>query len=118
VGIDVVDLERFRTVLARTPRLTERLFTEGERRDAGAHADPVRSFAARFAAKEATLKALGVGLGAAGLREIEVVRRRSGAPELELVGRAAALAAQRGVSTWWLSLTHSDLVAAAVVVAE
>ncbi len=117
VGVDAVDLDRFREVLARRRRLAERVFTEGERADAGACADPLPRLAARFAAKEAVMKALGVGLGAFALAEVEVVRDRSGSPSLVLHGSAAERARAAGVATWHLSLTHSGLVALAMVVA-
>lgn len=118
IGLDVVDLDRFRRVLDRTPRLVARVFTSAERADAARRVDPAPHLAARFAAKEACMKALGVGLGAFGLREVEVLRDRvSGRPSLVLHGAAAALAAERGVRDWRISLSHSRLVAQAVVVA-
>jgi holo-[acyl-carrier protein] synthase len=115
--VDVVDLDRFRAVLARTPRVVPRLFTDGERSDVAAHRDPAPSLAARFAAKEATMKALGVGLGAIDWHDVEVVRLPSSAPSLRLTGRAAARATDLGIEDWKVSLTHSGLVAEAVVVA-
>jgi holo-[acyl-carrier protein] synthase len=81
-------------------------------------ADAVRSLAARFAAREAVMKAMGVGLGAFGFHEAWVTRADSGQPSLRITGRAAQLAADRGISAWHLSLTHTDLVAVAYVVAE
>lgn len=117
LGIDVVDLDRFRAVLARRPRVAERLFTDGERSYAALQRDPTRRLAARFAAKEAAMKALGVGLGAFKFHDVEVVRLSSGAPSLRLAGRAQALAHDQGVREWRVSLTHGDLVAEAVVVA-
>jgi len=118
VGVDAVDLDRFRLVLGRRRHLAERVFTEGERADARASADPVPRLAARFAAKEAVMKALGVGLGAFALAEVEVVRDdRSGAPSLVLHGSAADRARSAGVARWHLSLSHSGLVALAMVVA-
>ena len=63
------------------------------------------------------MKALGVGLGAFAFRDVEVVKAPSGAPSLSLTGRAADLAARRGVTSWHVSLTHSGLVAEAVAVA-
>jgi holo-[acyl-carrier protein] synthase len=117
IGLDTVDLDRFRQLLDRRPRLAERLFTSGERADVGAAVDPAPRLAARFAAKEACMKALGVGLGAFGFRDVEVVRDPSGRPSLRLHGTAAALAAERGVREWRVSLSHSRLVAQAVVVA-
>jgi holo-[acyl-carrier protein] synthase len=118
LGIDAVEVERFRQVLARRPRLGDRLFTPGELAYATRAADPTERLAARFAAKEAVLKALGVGLGAADFREIEVVRSADGEPSLVLHGRAAELAERRGVRRWHLSLTHTRRDALAVAVAE
>ena len=118
VGVDAVDVERFRRVLTRRPALAERLFTEAERAYAGRVADPGPRLAARFAAKEAVLKALGVGIGAAAFRDVEVVRAPSGRPALVLAGAAAELAAVQGVTRWHVSLTHTELVAVASVVAE
>ena len=117
IGIDAVDIERFRAVLARRPSLLERLFTDDERAIAAGR-DMSPRLAARFAAKEAVLKALGVGLGAAAFRDVEVVRADGGVPRLALSGRAAALAETRGVRRWHVSLTHTDVVAVASVVAE
>ena len=118
VGIDAVDVGRFRDVLERRPLLVDRLFTQGERAYARQVSDPTQRFAVRFAAKEAVLKSLGVGVGAAGMREIEVLRNEDGVPSLRLSGTAAALASRLGVSRWHLSLTHTDIVAMASVVAE
>jgi holo-[acyl-carrier protein] synthase len=117
LGLDLVEVERFANALARHPRMSERLFTEAERAYASGFSDPAPSLAARFAAKEAVMKALGTGLGAFGFAEAEVCRRGSGQPFLVLHGRAAALALRLGVRACLLSLTHSETVAAAVVVA-
>jgi holo-[acyl-carrier protein] synthase len=117
VGVDLVDIDRIRALLARHPRFATQRFTPGERRWCERRRDPAERYAARFAAKEATLKALGVGLGAVPLAAIEVVTAPSGAPSLVLHARAAELAAERGVEGWRLSLSHSRQVAAAVVVA-
>lgn len=117
VGIDAVDVERFRRVMVRRPRLAERVFTGAERTDAARAKDPAPRLAARFAAKEAVMKALGVGLGAVGLKEVEVVRSDSGEPRLVLSGRAADLAVDRGIERWLVSLTHTEIVAFASVLA-
>ena len=117
IGTDLVDLARFRDVLARRPTLVERLFTEGEREYAQRRGDPLERYAVRFAAKEAVLKALGVGLGAASWHDIEVERDDDGRPSLALTGRAAELADAAGVTEWALSLTHGDTAALAVAVA-
>lgn len=118
LGIDAVDVERFRRVMERRPRMADRLFTDAERADAALVRDPGPRLAARFAAKEAVMKALGVGLGAFAMSDVRVSRAESGAPHLELVGEAAALARRMGISRWHLSLTHTESVAIASVVAE
>ena len=117
VGIDVCDVDRMRRVLARSPRFAARVFTEDEQAYCRKRRDPVERFAARFAAKEAVLKAMGVGLGACAFREIEVVRAESGAPSLALRGAAGELAAARGIANWHVSLSHTSTVAEALVIA-
>ena len=118
VGVDAVDVGRFRALLERRPGIVDRLFTAAESAYASGTRDPAPRLAVRFAAKEAILKALGAGIGAADFREMEVVRDDRGAPGVLLAGRAAVLAADRGVARWHLSLTHTDAVAVASVVAE
>lgn len=105
-----------RTTLARTPALVDRLFTAGERAYAEAATDPTERFAVRFAAKEAAMKVLGVGLGAVDWHDIEVVRVASGAPELRVTGRAHELAVDAGIRSWLVTLTHTASMAEAVVV--
>jgi len=118
IGIDLVDIERFRTSLARTPTMRTRLFTEVELDYVAAKSDPVPSLAARFAAREAVMKSLGLGLGAFGFHEVWVERADSGEPSLAITGRALQLADSAGVRHWHLSLTHSASTAGAYVVAE
>jgi holo-[acyl-carrier protein] synthase len=115
VGVDAVDVARFGASLDRRPAIATRLFTDRERRDG--HGDAQR-LAARFAAKEATMKALGGGIGSFAWRDVEVVRLESGEPVLRLSAAAASLAAQRGIAHWHVSLTHTATVAIAMVVAE
>ena len=117
VGIDAVDVERFRTVLARRPGFADRVFTAAERAEAAARPDPVPGLAARFAAKEAVMKSLSVGLGAFDFADVEVVRGEGGAPALAVTGRANELAEARAVSGWHVSLTHTASTAMAVAVA-
>jgi holo-[acyl-carrier protein] synthase len=117
VGIDAVDVARFRTVLDRRRGFAERIFTDAERAEAATRHDPVPGLAARFAAKEAVMKSMSVGLGAFDFADVEVVRGEGGAPALSVNGRAAALAEQRGVSGWHISLTHTATVAMAIAVA-
>jgi holo-[acyl-carrier protein] synthase len=117
LGTDLVEVERFRLAMQRRARLPERLFSDDERAYAFRQFDPAKNLAARFGAKEAVMKALGVGLWKFAFRDVEVVRRRSGAPTIALYNRAAALADERGVRSWHLSLTHTDTMAMAVAVA-
>ena len=93
------------------------MFTPGEQDYCRAAREPAERFAVRYAAKEAVLKAVGAGLGACRLRDIEVVRAESGAPALSLHDTAAALAAQHGVAGWHISLSHTATMAEAVVIA-
>lgn len=117
VGIDLVEIDRFRRTLERRPSLIERLFTEGERDYALQRNDPTERFAARFAAKEAALKSMGAGIGAADWHELEVVRNEDGRPSLKVTGRAAALAETLGIVGFELSITHTGSLAQAEVIA-
>jgi len=117
VGIDAVDVERFRASLQRTPSLRTRLFTPEELAYLDVRVDPVPGLAARFAAREAAMKALGQGLGAWGFHDVSVTRDGLGPPQLIVVGQAADVAKSFGVTGWLLSLTHTDTVAMAVVAA-
>jgi len=112
VGIDLLEIERLERALERRPRLAERIFTEGERSYAAERARPARHLAARFAAKEAVVKALGLS-GGFGLREIEVLAGEP--PRVRLSGTAAAAAGEREIE---ISLTHSRDYAAAVAIAQ
>ena len=117
IGTDLVDIDRFRTVLRRRPTVADRLFTAGERTYAERATDPAARLAARFAAKEATLKALGYGLGGMRMADIEIIRADDGRPELVLHGDAQSTAAVHGVGRWLVSLSHTDHLAQATVVA-
>lgn len=110
IGIDLLEIDRMERALARHPRLAGRIFTDAEREYAAARARPGRHLAARFAAKEAVVKALGMS-GGFGLREIEVVAGQP--PTVRLSGRARETAAGRQVD---ISLTHSRDNAAAVAI--
>ncbi len=94
------------------------MFTAVELAYVAPKADPVPSLAARFAAREAVMKALGLGLGSFGFHDVWVDVAASGAPYLVVTGRAAALAAERGIDTWHLSLSHDGPVAVAIVAAN
>jgi holo-[acyl-carrier protein] synthase len=111
VGIDVVDISRFDDSLRRTPGMVERLFTPAEA------SRPPASLAARFAAKEALAKALGAP-GDLAWHDAEVVSESSGRPLFSLRGTVAARAADLGVASVHLSLSHDAGIASAVVVLE
>ncbi len=120
LGIDLMEVARMAKALdAHGERLEERIFTPGERADCRGRADRMQALAARFAAKEAGLKALGTGwAGGLGFLHLEVVRTGSGKPELRLHGPAAERARLLGVVQAHVSLTHQRGMAAAVVVLE
>src|SRR5262245_60803024 len=106
IGIDAVEIERFRATLARTPTLRTRLFTPDELAYLADRTDPVPGLAARFAAREAAMKALDQGLGAWDFHDVSIGRDGIGPPRLLVVGRAAEVARSFGVSSWRVSLTH------------
>lgn len=110
VGIDLIEIERVERALERRPRLAERLFTSEELAYSRQRARPGRHLAARFAAKEAVIKALGQGVPP---KEIEVVSGEP--PRLRLHGRAAEVAGDAEIA---ISLTHSRESAAAVAIAN
>lgn len=118
IGVDAVDVQRFARVLERTPGTRDRLFTSEELAYADSLSDPTASLAARFAVREAAMKALGVGIGAFDFHDITVRRDESGRPILLAGGRAARLADDLGVDRWWVSMTHTDDLAVAYVIAE
>ncbi len=117
IGTDLCEVDRMRRALERTPSLRERVFTAAERAYCDRRRDPTERYAARFAAKEAVLKAMGVGVGACKLSEIEVAREPSGAPSVHLHGGALRLAEERGITAWRLTLTHTRATAQAIAVA-
>lgn len=117
LGIDVVDIARLEAALRRRQRMAARLFSAEELAYTSTLANPGPSLAGRFAVKEAAMKTLGVGIGAVDWTDFSVSRRPGGAPDLVVRGRAAALAASRGIRAWHVSISHTDTTAAATVVA-
>lgn len=120
LGVDIVEIERMKAALERTPRLKERLFSAEERAYCDARSRPEVHYALRFAAKEAVLKALGTGFSGMRFTDVEVSRETTGRPVPKLSGRAAERAAELGVIEMHLSLsfTHSTAVASAVAITE
>ncbi len=120
IGIDLARIERFRRFLAEGKTgLIDRLFTSGEKAYSLAKKDPAPHLAVRFAAKEAFLKALGLGLRE-GItwQDMEVVRDQLGAPSLRLTGRAAEIFRERGLCRVHLSYSHDGDYGVANVVLE
>ncbi|MDR0310528.1 MAG: holo-ACP synthase [Acidobacteriota bacterium] len=119
-GIDIVEIARFRKILAGTgERFLTRVFTSEERRFCLARRDPAPHFAVRFAAKEAVFKALGTGWskGVTWL-DVEVRRCEYDAPTILLHGAASEIAASKGIGKIHISLTHTDNWAAATAILE
>lgn len=117
VGLDVVPVARFVLALRRTPALADRLFSPQERVTARGESRSAESLAARFAAKEAVVKAIGQsGVGA--WTDVEVLTDPGGRPVLEVGGATAAHAAALGVTCWHVSLSHDGGIASATVIAE
>ena len=113
-GVDIVEIERFSEACRRQPRLTDRLFTLAERESLAGKG--MQSWAARFAAKEAVLKALGTGLAGLSWHDIEILNQPSGEPIVVLSPRARQIANTRGKGEVRLSLTHNKTQAIAVAI--
>lgn len=119
IGIDIVEIERIRGSLEDFgEKFIQRLFTAEEQVYCESHRQPALHYAARFAAKEAVSKALGTGIGKeVAFTEIEVIKKPSGEPQVELSGKAAEFAQKNGISCIKISLTHTEHYAAANAVA-
>lgn len=118
IGVDVVDVERFQKALQRTPALKSRLFGSLDIQDIGSGKAEVLSLAARFAAKEATLKALGGNIPGFSWHDVQVSRDPGHAPTLSVTGGAQTRAQEKGITSWHLSMSHDGNVAVAFVVAS
>jgi holo-[acyl-carrier protein] synthase len=120
IGIDIIEVARVREVLQRTPRFVERVYTERERAYCESRgAVSAQHYAARFAAKEATLKALQTGWsGGIAWQDVEIAALATGAPILLLTGRVRELYEQTGATAAHLSMSHTSEHAIAQVVLE
>jgi holo-[acyl-carrier protein] synthase len=119
-GVDLCEVDRMKAALGRHGRrMTERVFTDREITYAERKANKYERYAARFAAKEAGMKALGTGWrGGLGWRDLEVTNLPSGRPTLAFHGKAAEIAAKLGVRNVSLSITHTAVQALAMVILE
>lgn len=111
IGVDLVDVARFEAAIENTPKLRERLFTESEKSLNG------YSLAARFAAKEALMKAVGKAQGLS-FQEVEIVKDEFGKPGFELTGQSHKTVLEKGIANLHLSLSHDGEMAVAYVIAE
>jgi holo-[acyl-carrier protein] synthase len=120
IGIDLIELDRIAGVYERQGvRFLHRIFTESERDYFARWRDPIPRIAGRFAAKEAVMKALGTGWSdGVRWRDIEVIRRRGGKPEVHLHGRAREIFESLGAEFIHCTITHSRDYAMAVVIFE
>jgi holo-[acyl-carrier protein] synthase len=120
IGVDLMECARIQHSLDRFgERFLQRVFTEGEIEYSQSMKYPARHLAARFAAKEALSKAFGTGIGKSmSWKDIDVHRKPSGEPFVVLKGNAKQLAADRGVMKVWISLSHTENHAMAVIMLE
>lgn len=119
IGVDIIEIDRVSQVLARRgSAFVRHVFLDTEAAYCDSRRQPARHYAARFAAKEAVVKALAVKRGMTFLwKDIEIARSEEGAPSVRLTGRALLLATERGVSAIHVSLSHSDTHAVAMATA-
>ncbi len=115
LGVDLADIGRVESVLAKYPRFAERCFTEHEREYAFRFAKPSRRFAARFAGKEAVMKSMGTGWRRIRWQDVEITG--GGKPTVRLAGRAAARANQLGITEVMVTITHTDTSALVMAIA-
>ena len=118
VGVDLVSIERIGRVYKKYPeRFLMRIFTDRERASFKEHGSNLASLAARFAAKEAVLKAIGCGIGPAALKDVEIITSPGKQPQVKLLAAALNLAGERGINAFSLSMTHEPPFACAIVAA-
>ncbi|HBT47387.1 MAG TPA: holo-[acyl-carrier-protein] synthase [Peptococcaceae bacterium] len=118
VGIDIIEIERIERALARHPRFLDRVFTSREQAYCRGKRRPGASLAARWAAKEAVFKVLGLGWGQVGWKDVEILVDDRGRPQVVLHGRGAEAARQRGLLGIDVSLSHHGSMAVAVAIAD
>lgn len=119
IGVDIVEVPRVERAVTRWgDAFLGRVFTDAERRHAGSAPGAFQRLAGRFAAKEAVMKALGLGWRSMAWREIEIGTDALGKPLVRLSGRAAAAAARLGAGAWLVSISHTRRLAVAQVLAD
>ena len=120
VGTDLVEISRIEKIIEKwREKFTRRVYSKGEINYCRTKAYPAQHFAARFAAKEAFLKCVGLGMtGGVRFRDVEVINRAEGKPELGFLGRAREMVNSAGITESHISLSHTDRYAVAFVVLE
>ena len=120
IGIDLVDIDRIDGIIKKWQmKFLERTFSDREIKYCEKNAIPARHYAGRFAAKEAFLKCLGIGIaGGVNLRDIEVVNDNRGNPELEIHGKSREYVRNRDAKNAHVSISHTDTMAMAIVIIE
>jgi holo-[acyl-carrier protein] synthase len=114
IGVDIVEIARIEQIIGRTPRFVERVFTQQERDWAGKRRSPAATYAGFFAAREAVLKALGVGFGkGVGFADVWVDHDSKGRPVARLAGGARQAADEQGIREVFLSISHTAGLAVA-----
>lgn len=117
IGTDIVEIDRIKKACLK-PRFLERVFTDKEREYCFSLKNPYPSLAARFAAKEAVLKALGTGLSGCGFKDIEIVKETTGRPLIELSGGAKKTAKRKSIINIMISISHNKTHAIAFATAQ
>jgi holo-[acyl-carrier protein] synthase len=118
VGTDIIEIGRIKRAFERSGvRFLEKIFTPGEMEFCEMRKARFSSYAARFAAKEAVLKALGTGMAGCSLLDVEVTRPGGGRPEIVLHGAAAAIAKEKGIASVLISISHNRDQAVAFAIA-
>lgn len=118
VGIDIIDIERIKRAVERTPRFLDRIFTKQELAYCFSKHDPYPSLAVRFSAREAVRKLHPIFISGIRFQDIEVFTHEDGRPELKLHGSALEKCIQQGISDFSISLSHSKTQAVAAVIAK
>ncbi len=118
VGVDLVSIERIKNIYEKYPdRFLTRIFTDKEKTIFKQKNGPPASLAACFAAKEASLKAIGCGIGPAALNEVEIITVSGEQPSVKLYGEASRLAGNKNITTITVSMTHEPPFACAIAAA-
>ncbi len=119
IGTDIIEVERIRKFIAKGDAFKERVFTKEEVEYSDSHRDPAPFYAARFAAKEAFVKALGTGfIDGIWFEQIEVYHVEQGKPEIRLSGKAKEVADEKGITKIFISISHVKDWANAVAILE